>query len=95
MKHIYICTSPIEGKGVSAGEDIKKGEVIQEIKGEARFLTVKNKDDSLSNPNWIGIGKNKWIYPDYPNQYLNHSCNPNSGIRGIVTTKVSDTSANG
>lgn len=85
MKHIYIAGSKIEGLGVTAGENIKKGEVIQHIKGEAKFLAIKSKDDSLSYPNWIGIGKNKWIDPDFPNQYLNHSCNPNSGIKGKVT----------
>ena len=85
MKHIYICTSRIEGKGVFAGEDIKKGDVIQYIKGKTRFLTIKNKKDSLSYPNWIGVGKSQWINPEYPNQYLNHSCNPNSGIKGKVT----------
>ncbi|MDO8656516.1 MAG: SET domain-containing protein [Nanoarchaeota archaeon] len=85
MKHIYICTSPIEGDGVSAEEDIKKGETIQEIHGEARFLTVRNKKESLSYPNWIGVGKDKWINPSYPNQYLNHSCNPNAGIKGAIT----------
>lgn len=71
--------------GVAAGEYIKKGEVIQRIKGEARFLSVKSKEESLSYPNWIGVGKNKWIDPDHPNQYLNHSCNPNTGIKGSVT----------
>lgn len=95
MKHIYIRTSGIDGKGVAAGENIKKGDSIQHIKGEVRFLTVKNKKDSLSNPNWIGIGENKWIYPDYPNQYLNHSCNPNSGIKGTITIKDSDKSMKG
>lgn len=85
MKHIYIRTSAIEGKGVSAGENIEKGEVIQHIKGEARFLSVKSKEESLSYPNWIGVGKDKWIDPDYPNQYLNHSCNPNASVRGRIT----------
>lgn len=95
MKHIYIRTSKIDGKGVAAGEDVSKGDVIQHIKGEARFLTVKNKDDSLSYPNWIGVGENKWINPDYPNQYINHSCNPNSGISGTITIKSSDKSVKG
>lgn len=95
MKHIYICTSRIEGKGVFAGENIKKSDVIQHIKGEARFLTIKNKKDSLSYPNWIGVGKNKWINPNYPNQYLNHSCNPNSGIKGTIIIKDSDKSVQG
>lgn len=84
MKHIYIRTSPIEGMGVFAGENIKRGDVIQHIKGEARFLAVSNKEESLSFPNWIGIGKDKWIDPDFPNQFLNHSCNPNAGVRGRI-----------
>lgn len=71
--------------GVFAGEDMQPGDIIQPIKGEARFLTVTNKEESLSYPNWIGIGENKWIDPDYPNQYLNHSCNPNAGVRGQIT----------
>lgn len=95
MKHIYIGTSRIEGKGIFAGENIKKGESIELIKGKARFLTVKNKDDSLSYPNWIGIGKNKWIEVGTPGVYLNHSCNPNSGIEGTITSKESDKSLKG
>lgn len=85
MKHIYICTSKIEGQGVTAGELINKGDVIQHIKGEAKFLTIKSKGDSLSYPNWIGIAKDAWIDPDHPNQYLNHSCNPNASVIGRIT----------
>ena len=85
MKHIYIRASKVHGMGVAAGEDIKKGEVIQHIKGEAKFLAIKDKEGSLAYPNWIGVGKDRWIDPDYPNQYLNHSCDPNSGVKGRVT----------
>ncbi len=85
MKHIYISSSSIDGLGVIAGESIKKGDTIQHIKGESKTLVIANKEDSLSNPNWIGIGKNKWIDPNHPNQYLNHACDPNSGIKGKVT----------
>ncbi|HMP85611.1 MAG TPA: SET domain-containing protein [Candidatus Paceibacterota bacterium] len=85
MKDIYICNSKIQGKGVHAGEDIKKGELIQYVKGEVKFLTIKDENDSKLYPNWIGIGKNKWINVNYPHQYLNHSCNPNSSIRGKVS----------
>lgn len=85
MKHIYHATSKIDGLGIFAGEDIKKGDAIQHIKGEVKFFVVKNKNDSQSYPNWVGVGKNKWIDPEYPYKYLNHSCNPNSGIKGSVT----------
>lgn len=84
MKHIYIATSKIAGKGVMAGENIKKGELIRYVKGKIKLFVPKNEKDSQVGPNWIGIGKNKWIDPDYPHQYLNHSCEPNSGIKGKV-----------
>lgn len=80
MKHFYIATSKVSGLGIMAGEDIKKGEIIRQITGKVQFLSVKNKEDSLSYPNWIGIGKGKWIDPDHPHQYLNHSCDPTAGI---------------
>jgi uncharacterized protein len=85
MKYIYHSTSKIDGMGVMAGEKIKKGEIIQHIKGEAKFFVPKNREESISYPDWIGVGKNRWIDPDYPNKYLNHSCNPNTGIKGKVT----------
>lgn len=84
MKQIYVCDSKIHGKGIRAGEDIKKGEIIQPIKGKMCFLTVKNKKDSLSHPNWIGIAENQWIDPTKPFKFLNHSCKPNSGVKGKV-----------
>ncbi len=85
MKQIYISTSKISGKGIMAGENISKGEHIQYIKGTPKKLVIHNKKDSDSNPNWIGFAKNQWIDPDYPNQFLNHSCEPNCGIQGRVT----------
>jgi uncharacterized protein len=85
MKHIYHSTSAIDGMGVMAGENIKKGEVIQHIKGEIKLFVPTTKEESASYPDWVGVGKNKWIDPAYPNKYLNHSCNPNTGIKGRVT----------
>jgi SET domain-containing protein len=85
MKHIYICNSKIEGKGVFVGEDVERGEDIQPIKGELKFKVNKNKKDALAHPNWIGVSENIWIDPDKPFKFLNHSCNPSAGIRGKKT----------
>lgn len=84
MKQIYICTSEINGKGVFAGEDIKAGEVIQPVEGKMVFKTIKSKKDSLSYPNWIGVGLNQWIDPKKPFKFLNHSCNPNAGAKATL-----------
>jgi len=34
--------------------------------------------------NWVGIGKNLWIDPVWPVSKINHSCNPNIGLKGKV-----------
>lgn len=85
MKQIYHSTSKIDGTGIFAGEDIKKGEVISRVKGELKFKINKNKADALANPDWVGIKKNQWIDPEKPYKFLNHSCNPSCGIKGKVT----------
>jgi hypothetical protein len=35
---------------------------------------------------WLQIGNNQWIAPhrNNPGWYINHSCNPNSGLRDSV-----------
>ena len=85
MKHIYICTSKIEGFGINLGEDAKKGDVISLIKGEMKFKVNRSKRDALANPNWVGIKKDQWIDPTKPYKFLNHSCNPSVGIKGSVS----------
>ena len=85
MKQFYVCNSKIEGLGVNAGEDIKKGEFITRFKGKPKFLLVTNKKESLSPPNWVGIAKNHWIEPEKPQKFINHSCNPNTSIKGKVS----------
>ncbi len=81
--------SPIHGKGVLAFRDIKKDEIIFYIKGEIRHLKINSPKDSEVGPCWIGIKNETWIDPISPAVYLNHSCNPNAGIRGKVTLRAS------
>jgi hypothetical protein len=85
MKHIYVCTSKIEGFGINIGENAKKGELISRIKGEIKFKVNKSKRDALAYPNWVGIKKDHWIDPDKPYKFLNHSCNPTAGIKGSLS----------
>jgi len=85
MKHIYIASSRIHGFGVRIGEDVKRGATIATIKGEMKFQMNKTEEDALGNPDWVGIAKNRWIDPQKPYKFLNHSCNPSAGIKGRVT----------
>ena len=66
-------------------EPIKKGEFICFCEGketsweeqERRYIEGK---DRLDDP--LQISETKYIELDRPYIYFNHSCNPNSGIRG-------------
>ena len=82
---IYIGKSKVHGKGVFASRDIKKDEIVSLIKGKIVNWVVVDKKTSAYGPNWIGCGKNKWIDPEPPFNYLNHSCNPNIGRKGLRT----------
>jgi len=85
MKHIYIATSKINGKGLYAGEDVKRGETIRLIKGEMKFKVNHGVEDALANPNWIGVAQDQWIDPDKFFKFINHSCDPTAGVKGKVT----------
>jgi len=39
----------------------------------------------MSYQNWVGFGKDKWLEVGSPAVYINHSCQPNAGIKGRVT----------
>lgn len=83
-KKIEVKKSEIHGKGIFSAKNLKKGESVFVIKGKERKFLVKSQEDALFGSNWIGVGKNIWIDVAAPAVYLNHSCEPNVGIRGKV-----------
>ena len=85
MKQIYACASDIHGMGIRLGEPAERGDIVLQIKGEMKFKVNKSKEDALANPDWVGIAKNQWIDPKKPYKFLNHSCEPNTGIKGKVS----------
>lgn len=82
---ISIQKSDIHGNGIFALQDFEKGCDIFDLKGKLVYFANNNKNDSLSNPDWVGIGKNLWMEVEKPGLNLNHSCKPNAGIKGEVS----------
>lgn len=74
-------------KGVFANTDIKKGEVVFIAKGRKVHLVIRSRRDSMKYPNGLGLKKHWWLNPSNTNplKYLNHSCEPNAGVKGSVT----------
>jgi len=84
-KDLYVADSKIAGKGVFTKKPILKGQTVFIMKGEKHHKVNKNISDVMGNPNWVGLKENVWIDPIGFFQYINHSCDPNMGIKGSVT----------
>jgi len=85
MAKVSAGKSAIHGNGIFTRDSVKKGERICFLKGRKKIMRNKSKADSLANPDWVGVSKYTWIDPAMPFKYLNHSCNPNTGIKGRVS----------
>ena len=84
MIKYYIGKSIIHRKGVILNKNVKKDEIIFRFLGKV----IKNKlRPWYHGPNWLQVGYLEWIIPapGAPGNYLNHSCNPNAGIKGRNT----------
>lgn len=84
-KNVTVKESKINGKGVFASRDFNKDEFILRIDGE-----IVETDNPSSFPkeiqnHWFPFDRkgktHKYFLPASPWKYLNHSCNPNAGIK--------------
>jgi len=83
-KKLIIRPTKKYGNGVFATQDIKKGSVIYTLSGEKmdskEFVKkVNSKEEYIDDP--FQIGKKTYIDLDEFSRTINHSCNPNAGIR--------------
>ena len=84
IENIRVKKSAIEGEGVFASQNFKKGETICKMRGEkvtceelkSRYEKVKEK---ICNP--LQINEKTYLDLGEPYVYVNHSCTPNCGIR--------------
>lgn len=72
------------GKAVFAGRDFKKGEKIIEFKGRLfTYEQLPTPYDEVED-HYVQIDKNLYMGPSGNlDDFFNHSCNPNSGIKII------------
>lgn len=82
--------SPIEGRGIFATELIRKGEVVA-VKGGRIFDGARLRElEKVLGPAEIQIGEDLFIGPVSEEEregamlFLNHSCDPNVGVKGQI-----------
>jgi SET domain-containing protein len=84
----YVSETDV-GRGIFANEKIKKGEHILEFIGpivtdqQAMDLDMERFGRRIGNA--LQIGHDKYIYIEEPGRLVNHSCDPNSGIKNDTT----------
>ncbi|HAE36862.1 MAG: Nuclear protein SET [Candidatus Nomurabacteria bacterium GW2011_GWF2_35_66] len=84
---IYKGESKLHGVGLFALKNIKKGKIVLVVKGERiKFLIDSDDQAKTAELNWFGFSKNTWIgVSNNLCDFINHSCNPNVGVKGQVT----------
>lgn len=84
MRKITTGKSKIQGTGIFAAENIKIGAFVCSLTGRQIRWVYNEETDRKKCANWVGIGRNLWIDPEGPLSQLNHSCDPNMGLKGEV-----------
>lgn len=75
---VYIAECDF-GKGLFCKRDIKKGEIIFKFIG--KLITFKQTIEAADEFGYpLQIGDNLYINLEEPMRFINHSCNPNTGI---------------
>jgi len=75
---VIIKDSKIQGKGVFAGADFRKGCIV--MKWDASIILTENeaKKTPKSQKKYLVFFKGRYIMAQSPEKYLNHSCEPNT-----------------
>ncbi len=90
-KKVYVGDARSVTKGVEFGlfskTKIKRNDVVFIAKGNLFKDTIEDIGDSMAHRNAIGVDPDTWLepYETDPLRFVNHSCDPNMGIKGSVT----------
>jgi SET domain-containing protein len=94
MQKVEVRDAENKGKGVFAVVDIKKDELILEITGEVIETENPEEYPDEIRGHWGPLGREgnkfRFIKPESPWMYMNHSCDSNAGIindRKLIATR--------
>jgi len=80
---VIVEESDVEGKGVFALRDFKKGEVVLDWSSSPVLTQEEIKRLSAEQEKFVYYLGNGGILVNPPARFVNHSCDPNTFIRGF------------
>jgi SET domain-containing protein len=75
---VEIKSSKIQGKGVFAASNFKKGDVVMKWDASIMLTEKQAKKIAQKDRKYLVFYKSKYILAQPPEKYLNHSCTPNT-----------------
>jgi uncharacterized protein len=87
MEGVIIKDSKIHGKGVFADRNFTKGEIVVRHKLKELSSEEYNKLPSKEKC-FVGIDGKKYLFFLPPARYVNHSCNPNTKVKGKADVAI-------
>jgi len=88
--NVIVKNSSIDGKGVFALCDFKKGEVV--LHWDISHTLPKQKVDQMTDKEkkYISFLDNKYVVMQEPEKYVNHSCEPNTTAKNFCDVAIRD-----
>ena len=89
MPDVIVKKSKIEGKGIFAARDFKKGEIVlrwhgkQLTSGEVKKLPERDKK-------YVSYSGRKYFFQQSPERFVNHSCDPNTKVGDLCDIATKD-----
>ncbi|MBU1201734.1 MAG: SET domain-containing protein [Nanoarchaeota archaeon] len=80
MKDVIVKKSKIEGSGVFANKDFKKGEVVLKWDTSKQLSTKEVEKVPEDEKKYVSFVNNKYTLMRPPERYVNHSCNANTNV---------------
>ena len=91
IKNIVIKKSKIEGKGIFANRNFKKGEIIIDWSKCSKILSEEEfKKLSEDGKKYVSFIDGKHICFLEPAKYMNHSCEPNTSVNNNCDVAIKD-----
>jgi SET domain-containing protein len=78
-KETIVDISKLQGKGLFALKDFKKGEIVLNWNSDNKYLSkdeVENLPDDQKR--YIAVHNGRYLLIAEPERYMNHSCDPNT-----------------